>query len=170
MIVLLQIILAVLIGNLFEWTIHRFVLHGKKLGKIKGSFFSFHWSRHHRACRKNKFIDKDYLEGSIFEMNARGKEAFGLFLLILSQCWMLWFFPALYVSLAAWTVIYYFVHRKGHIDPEWARRWTPWHWDHHMSKNQDANWGVVIPFWDWIFGTRIKYQYDKNGKCLKEVR
>ena len=33
----------------------------------------------------------------------------------------------------------------------------PWHYDHHMGKNQNANWGVTTDWVDRLAGTRIKY-------------
>ena len=51
---------------------------------------------------------------------------------------------------------YYFAHRKSHLDVQWGKKWMPWHFDHHMGKNQDLNWCVVFPLWDHILGTRKK--------------
>ncbi len=35
---------------------------------------------------------------------------------------------------------YYYIHRRAHLEPDWAMRKIPWHYDHHMNSNQDANW------------------------------
>lgn len=43
------------------------------------------------------------------------------------------------------------------MDLEWAKKHVPWHYDHHMGKNQDANWGVTTDWVDKLLGTRIKY-------------
>jgi len=32
----------------------------------------------------------------------------------------------------------------------------PWHYDHHMGKNQDSNWGVTVEWVDKLFNTREK--------------
>jgi hypothetical protein len=32
----------------------------------------------------------------------------------------------------------------------------PHHYDHHMGSNQDANWCVSYPWFDWILGTRLR--------------
>jgi len=53
------------------------------------------------------------------------------------------------------------MHQKAHQDVEWAKKYMPWHYDHHMGRNQHANWGVTTAFWDLIMGTREKY-YDEN--------
>lgn len=31
----------------------------------------------------------------------------------------------------------------------------PWHYDHHMTSNQNANWCVTKPWFDYIMGTRV---------------
>ena len=53
------------------------------------------------------------------------------------------------------------------------RRWAPWHYDHHMGKNQDANWCVTFPLWDHILGTRIHYantQKELDDLCRNVVK
>ena len=37
-----------------------------------------------------------------------------------------------------------------------GKKAIPWHYDHHMNTNQDANWCVTRPWFDYIMGTRIK--------------
>ena len=34
----------------------------------------------------------------------------------------------------------------------------PWHYDHHMGKNQHMNWGVRLPIIDLIMKTRVKFE------------
>jgi sterol desaturase/sphingolipid hydroxylase (fatty acid hydroxylase superfamily) len=57
-------------------------------------------------------------------------------------------------------VRYFYMHQKSHRDVEWGKKHIPWHYDHHMGKNQDANWGVTTAIWDLIMGTREKH-YDE---------
>jgi len=54
---------------------------------------------------------------------------------------------------SAWQ--YWSKHSKAHLDPEWAKQNLPWHYDHHMNSNQNANWCVTRPWFDYIMGTRI---------------
>ena len=68
---------------------------------------------------------------------------------------------------------YYYKHRKSHNDPEWAREHLPWHYDHHMGPNQDANWGVVRPWMDNLMGTREPYvgtEREQRDRKRREVR
>jgi sterol desaturase/sphingolipid hydroxylase (fatty acid hydroxylase superfamily) len=36
-----------------------------------------------------------------------------------------------------------------------GKRTIPWHYDHHMNSNQDANWCVTRPWFDYVMGTRV---------------
>ena len=36
-----------------------------------------------------------------------------------------------------------------------AREHLPWHVDHHLGRNQDTNWCVTKPWFDYIMGTRV---------------
>lgn len=152
--VLISILAGVLYGNLAEWVVHRFILHG--WGKKKGSWLSTHWRKHHRSVRRTKGHDPDYLRP--FWGSERAGEVVGLSILALLHLPLFFLLPVFYATLVVWTVIYYAVHRKSHLDPAWGRKYVPWHWDHHMGKNQNMNWGVVLPIWDWVFRTRRKYE------------
>src|SRR5690606_32233351 len=50
-------------------------------------------------------------------------------------------------------------HKKAHQDPAWARVHMTGHYDHHMGPDQDANWCVTRPWFDWIMGTRKPYAF-----------
>ena len=47
-----------------------------------------------------------------------------------------------------------------------AERKVPWHYDHHMGKNQEANWGITSEWVDRLVGTRVRYQDRKAGHPL----
>jgi len=146
--------LGLLYANVGEWVIHKHVLHGP--GKRRSSFWSFHFHEHHQASRRNEMVDPDY-ERRPVGVHAQGKELAGLAGLCLLHAPLFPVAPGFTAAVwfsAAW---YYRVHKKAHEDPDWAREHLPWHYDHHMGRNQNANWGVTSPFWDWIFRTRIKY-------------
>lgn len=36
-----------------------------------------------------------------------------------------------------------------------GKKRIPWHYDHHMNSNQDANWCVTRPWFDYVMGTRV---------------
>lgn len=49
---------------------------------------------------------------------------------------------------------YYREHKRTHCDVAWAREHLPWHYDHHMRPNPEANWCVTRPWFDRVLGTR----------------
>ena len=146
--------LGIIASNAVEWVMHKYVLHG--LGKNKKSFWSFHWNEHHRASRKNGFYDADY-ERPALGKHAQGKEAYSLLGVSIGVLPLLPFAPYFCAGTWASTVAYYVVHKQSHLDPEWARKYVPWHYDHHMGPNQDANWCVTFPLFDHLLGTRVPY-------------
>lgn len=164
---MLGAIAGLLYANAGEWVIHRFVLHGH--GRDKRSPWSFHWHEHHRECRKNRFVDSHY-KRSLLQWNPQSKEA--LALLGLSAVHAPLFPIAPGFTAAVWfsAFHYYRVHKKSHLDPEWARRHLPWHYDHHMGPNQNANWCVSWPLFDHIMGTRIPYVGTERERRDRERR
>jgi hypothetical protein len=149
--------LGLFIANLAEWLIHKHALHGR--GRKKESFWSFHWYEHHGASRKHLMLDPAYESASLLEWNARTKELASLCsgLLLWIPMLVLGIAPGLAAAFIFSAGNYYYRHRRAHRDPEWARRHLPWHVDHHMGADQDANWCVSYPWWDWILGTRQPY-------------
>jgi hypothetical protein len=148
--------LGLLYMNAGEWLIHKYVLHG--LGKRKDSFWSFHWREHHQHARKHEFYDHDY-ERSPWGRHAQGKEAGALIGVALLHAPLLPIAPFFTVTVWWCTYRYYQIHKRSHLDPEWAKRNLPWHYDHHMGPNQDANWCVTQPWFDHVMGTRLAGQY-----------
>ena len=146
--------LGLLTANAIEWVVHKHVLHG--LGKHNGSLWSFHWHEHHRACRKHGHRDADY-ERSLFGRHAQGKEALALAagtLALLPLAPVAPFFTGTMVYSA---IHYYRVHKRAHLDVDWARAHVPWHYDHHMGPDQNVNWCVTRPWFDLVMGTRVPY-------------
>lgn len=148
----LQVVLAFLYTNFLEWSLHKYLLHG--IGKRKGSFFSFHWRIHHRKARQNAFQDDDY--NAWPRWHSSGKEVAGLALLALVHLPLLWYVPVFYLSITQGAILYYLVHSHAHRDPEWAKQWVPWHYQHHCGPDQDKNFCVTSPFFDYVMGTRVK--------------
>ena len=140
--------------NAMEWVIHKHVLHGR--GKHRRSFWSFHFHDHHQAARRRGMSDPDYERG-FFQWDARGKEVAALLGAAALHAPLLplapWFVATCWYS----QLRYYRVHRRSHLDPAWAREHLPWHYDHHMGPNQDANWCVTWPWFDQLMGTREVY-------------
>jgi sterol desaturase/sphingolipid hydroxylase (fatty acid hydroxylase superfamily) len=157
-----EIFFGVLYANILEWVIHKYVLHG--LGKKKGTLLSFHFHEHHKISRKNNGLDLDYMTWGLT------KESIFLIFLLLLHTPIFFLSPVFFTTLFTYSVLYYCAHRKSHLDTKWARRWLPWHYDHHMGKNQEANWCVLFPLADYIFRSRIKYEYSESGRAIKILR
>jgi len=149
--IFLCIVAGYMYATWLEWGLHKYVLHG--LGKNKKSWFNFHWHSHHKSCRKNKNRDESYekwLSPSV------RKEFLSLYALKVAHLPIYFIAPWFYYTICFCAVRYFYMHQKSHRDIEWGKKYIPWHYDHHMGHNQDANWGVTTAFWDLIMGTRKK--------------
>ena len=167
-IALLELFLAYLYTNFTEWWVHRYVLHalGKKQGSFTGQIFGFHWKRHHKYAKKLGYRDPDY--SSWFGVNT---ETVGLTMLTALHAPLASMFPYAYLVLVANSIIYYVVHAYSHRNPDWAKRWLRWHYDHHMGVTQEANYCVTVPLFDYLLKTRVKYDYPGDaGNTGKRVR
>lgn len=149
--------LAMAYASAVEFVAHKYVLHG--LGKRPGNFFNFHWREHHRSSRLHDFRDPDY-ERSLLSWNAQSKEALALAGLALVHLPLAPVAPFFTATAILWELNYYRVHRKAHLDPDWAREHLPWHYDHHMGPDMDANWGVTVDWIDRLMGTRKRFLSD----------
>lgn len=167
--------LGLLYANAGEWLIHKHLLHG--LGKNRKSFWSFHWHEHHNESRRHEMVDEQYKRKLFRGWDAQTKEAAALVGAVALHVPLLPVAPFFCgtVAYSAWR--YYKLHKRAHLDPDWAKEHLPWHYDHHMGPNQDANWCVTHPFFDHVMRTREKYlgtaryQADLEKKArLKERR
>jgi sterol desaturase/sphingolipid hydroxylase (fatty acid hydroxylase superfamily) len=163
---LLQVPLAFVgrvLAAALEWTIHRYVFHG--LGKRKGSIFAFHWREHHRACRKVEMRDDPYVHGSLLDSsNGHFREFWPLVLVSASLLPFALVVPGLVAGLIYGGWRYHLLHRKSHLNPEWAKEHLRWHYDHHMAPNQETNWGVSNEWFDRWMGTRVEWEGPKRAR------
>lgn len=151
-------IAGLVVANAFEWVAHKYILHGThRTGQTRYSpvprSMRSHWE-HHREVRRQAFLDDGYVEGwsnwrtrnEIISVVAVAGVAGCIFYPVSKG--MMW--AAVYSA-----GNYYYIHRRAHLQPEWAKRTIPWHYDHHMNSNQDANWCVTKPWFDYVLGTRV---------------
>ena len=157
--ILAQIVVAFLYANFVEWMWHKHVFHG--LGKKKNSKFSSHWREHHRDVRKTGGFDLSY-KNAVGTPGGPTREALELVVGALIHTPLLFYFPAFAITVWIHAAAYFLIHRKSHLDIKWAKKYVPWHYDHHMGKNQDANWCVTVPVWDHILGTRLYFLRDEE--------
>lgn len=137
-------------ANAFEWYFHKRVLHG--VGKNKRSFWSFHFHEHHRVSRRNDMLDPVY-EQSLLSWNAHTKEAVALAAGAVLIAPLFPFAP-FFVGTLWWSQLdYYRTHKRSHTEPGWAKEHLPWHYAHHMGRDQEMNWCVTRPWFDRVVGT-----------------
>lgn len=147
--------LGMLYANFCEALFHRHVLHG--LGKRPGSFWAFHWHEHHREARRNGFRDEHYRTRPLLGWHPQTKERLAIALGVAVHLPLAPIAPFFVGTLAYCGFTYFRAHKRAHLDPAWGREHLPWHYDHHMAPNQNANWGIVKPWYDQIMGTRIAW-------------
>ena len=128
-----------------DWGIH--ILLHKPRGKSR---FKFHW-KHHKIARKNGNCDPDYKIK--FWQNETKIGVAAMFLH--SPLYLL--FPVFTTTVLIYASIYLIIHRKSHEHVEFFKKWLPWHYEHHMGRNQNANWCVICPLMDYVMGTREKW-------------
>lgn len=149
----LLFLLGLFVANAGEWAIHKYLLHG--LGRHKDSIWAYHLREHHAVCFKNAMLDAGYQHFRL-EWNTQTKELVFMLLAVLSQLPFIniafWYVTGVYLTIA----VYYIVHRQSHLDANWARRYLPWHYDHHLGSVSDANWCITYPLFDYLTGTRRK--------------
>ncbi|ENU35214.1 MULTISPECIES: sterol desaturase family protein [Acinetobacter] len=146
------------VANAFEWFAHKYLLHGvHRKGKPRFSptpkQMESHWA-HHREVRKQGFSDDCYAEG-LDNWRTRNELIALAAVATVSSAAAYPFSKGMALSFWYCAGNYYYVHRRSHLEPEWAKKRIPWHYDHHMNSNQDANWGVTRPWFDYIMGTRV---------------
>jgi hypothetical protein len=151
-------IAGVMISNAFEWVAHKYILHGvHRKGKARFSpspaSMNSHWA-HHRFVRKQQFGDDGYVEGL---KNERTRLELMSLVIVASATSAVAYPFSKGMALSFWYCAgkYFYVHRRAHLEPDWAKRRIPWHYDHHMNSNQDANWCVTRPWFDYVMGTRV---------------
>jgi Fatty acid hydroxylase superfamily len=152
--------LGLAVANAGEWLIHKHVLHG--LGRERKSFWSFHWHEHHASARRSEMFDEAYTRPLFEPWEPQTKEAAALLGLAAAHLPLFPFAPFYVATIWASELRYYRVHKRSHLDVEWCRQHLPWHFDHHMGKDQDANWCVTDPFFDDLLGTRVRYSYGER--------
>lgn len=141
-------------ANAGEWVVHRYLLHG--VGRNKRSFWSFHWHEHHRQTRTHDHIDVHY-HRNLFGWHSQSKETLGLALAAAAHLPLTPVAPFFVATVWVCAWRYYKIHKRAHTEPEWARKHLPWHYDHHMGPDQDANWCVTHPWFDKLMGTYKPY-------------
>lgn len=150
----IQFLAGLLYANAGEWLMHKHVLH--KLGKNPHGFWAYHLHEHHAVCTRNGMLDPGYKKLNLTTWNSQSKELFVLAGIILLHAPLFLLLPVFTGSVYGSLMLYYYKHRKAHLDPSWARRHLRWHYEHHLGGVCDANWCITWPWFDYLLGTRVK--------------
>lgn len=151
----LQIMLGLIYANAGEWLMHKYILHG--LGKNPNSFWAYHLYGHHVVSSQNYMMDPGYKTINPAVWNAQTKELAVLAGVVLLHLPLLRVLPLFTATLYGSLLLYYYQHRKAHLNPGWAKRHLRWHYEHHFGHAGNANWCVTWPWFDYLLGTRVKY-------------
>ncbi|MBL4795509.1 MAG: sterol desaturase family protein [Pseudomonadales bacterium] len=154
-------LVALLVSNAFEWFAHKYVLHGTRRSSGKGRFspvpplMTSHWT-HHKEVRSSGDYSDDMYQSSYLQGHERIRAEINS-LIVLCMLTTLVAPISLFFTLGTYycALNYYYTHRRSHREPDWGKSKVPWHYDHHMNTNQDANWCVTKPWFDYIMGTRV---------------
>jgi|TARA_R100000426_G_C4803806_1_gene103667 sterol desaturase/sphingolipid hydroxylase (fatty acid hydroxylase superfamily) len=138
-------VLGFLYGSLLEYVIHRYIFH--KLGHKKQSMWSYHIKGHHVLSRKNNFID----------LTESKVENLGMILLVLAHIPIVLLSFGFWLGVTVYAISFKIMHGYQHANPDFTKKYMKWHWDHHM-KTPNKNFGVVVPWMDYLFQTRKKYE------------
>jgi len=149
----IQLLIGFLYANAGEWLVHKYILHG--LGKNRHSFWSYHLHEHHAVCTRNSMLDPGYQKINLTTWNTQSKELAVLSVIVLLHVPIIEVFPTFTTAVYGSLAIYYYKHRKAHLDPVWARRHLLWHYEHHLG-GTSANWCVTWPWFDHLLGTRVR--------------
>ncbi|MEI1726109.1 sterol desaturase family protein [Acinetobacter baumannii] len=151
--------LGIFVANGLEWYFHKVWLHEFPT-KYRNSPFFTHIA-HHKRARLNNFHDEGYAE-SMFKNAEIYNEKTALIGLAGAATVFLQVAPFFTAGLYYGIWNYWRIHAKSHLDPEYAKNRIPWHYDHHMTSNQNANWCVTRPWFDYIMGTRVTTEVSKT--------
>jgi hypothetical protein len=146
-------LLGLFYANAGEWLMHKYIFHG--LGSETRSFWSYHLQEHHAICVRHKMVDPGYKNITLRTWNTQSKELFVLTTIALLHLPLLWLFPSFTIAVYLSIAFYYYMHRKAHLNPAWAKRYLRWHYEHHLGENISANWCVTWPLFDYLLRTRI---------------
>jgi len=155
-------LLGLIYANAGEWLMHKYILHG--LGKNAHGFWAYHLHEHHVVCIRHGMLDPGYKTINLMTWNTQSKELLVLGAIVLLHLPLFFLIPsficAVYFSLA----LYYYKHRRAHLDSGWAKQHLPWHYDHHLCIDSgcNGNWCVTWPWFDYLLRTRIRHKYSKK--------
>ena len=154
-----------LMSNIFEWFLHKYVMHRPHTNPALRAIYNRHTLQHHQffTDKEMRFRDSNDWRVTFFPpyalvvfilMSAVGVAA----LQLVATANAAWMFIS---TTTAMYLIYEFMHFCCHVDENWFVRWCPFvntlrrhHTAHHNDKiMMNVNMNLTFPIADWMFGT-----------------
>ena len=154
-----------LMCNVFEWFLHKYVMHRPHTNKALRAVYERHTLNHHQffTDEEMRFKDSNDWRVTFFPPYALVvfilMSAFGVFALnFIVSANVAWLFITTTTSMY---LIYEFMHFCCHVEENWFVRWCPFvntlrrhHTAHHNDKiMMNVNMNLTFPISDWLFGT-----------------
>ena len=161
----LTIPLVFLLSNIFEWWIHRYVMHRPRQWKGARAIYTRHTLMHHQF-----FTDKEMRFAGHHDWRVTVFPPYALIVFILISAPAALIAGLILTPNVGWLImctttsvylIYEFMHFCCHIDEGWFVRNCPFvntirrhHTAHHnQSVMMETNMNLTFPIADWLFGT-----------------
>ena len=161
----LTVPLAFLFTNLFEWAVHRFIMH--RPVNIKGlrAIYERHTLNHHQFFTDDEMRFRDHKDWRVTVFPPYALVVFILMSLPLAAILGVTFSPNVgWLFMCVTTgmyLIYEFMHFCCHVEENWFVRNCPFvntlrrhHTAHHNGRlMMEVNMNLTFPIADWLFGT-----------------
>jgi hypothetical protein len=149
----------------FEYVMHRYVLHRPWQSPFLRALYTRHTLMHHQFFTEEESRFADHMDWRVTLFPPFALVV--LSILMIPQALALgWLFSAnvgwLFIATGTGSYLFYeLMHFLCHIDDNWFVRNMPivntsrrHHGAHHnQSIMMETNMGVVLPIWDWVYGT-----------------
>lgn len=156
---------AFLMCNIFEWFLHKYVMHRPHTNPALRAVYERHTLNHHQFFTDHEMRFKDSMDWRVTFFPPYALVVFilmssvgvaGLHLIATPN--IAWLFIS---TTTAMYLIYEFMHFCCHVDENWFVRWCPFvntlrrhHTAHHNDKiMMNVNMNLTFPIADWLFGT-----------------
>lgn len=154
-----------LLCNIFEWALHRYIMHRPRKNKAMRAVYERHTLNHHQFFTEQEMRFADHRD---WRVTVFPPYALIVFILMsipgaLITGWLIspnvgWLLMA---STTGMYLIYEFLHFCCHVDESWFVRYTPFvntirrhHTAHHnQGLMMEKNMNLTFPIADWLFGT-----------------
>jgi len=156
---------TLLMCNIFEWFLHKYVMHRPHTTPGLRAIYERHTLNHHQFFTDQEMRFRDHMDWRVTFFPPYALVVFILMsslgvavLHVVATPNVAWLFIS---STTAMYLIYEFMHFCCHVDENWFVRWCPLvntlrrhHTAHHNEKiMMEKNMNLTFPIADWMFGT-----------------